>query len=459
MAINKMNIKNCFFVLILGLLANCLYNEFDRTIEINKSRNTFLQTPDNGIYDPDTKSVLYFPDLFADYLKVTLSLPNSNLVHYTKNMGLYNIIKYDINYNPYSDRPDEELRKINKVSHLHLPPFAQLYYLKSLDLMKILQPATVVYLNIILLVIIALVIPDVQTLKSSFKYGSLIIFFSYPFLFGIQRGNFAAMITGLMLIHFLLNIYKHKCDTFLCLLISIAINFRPNSAIFIAALTILNHSEAIKSLIKIALATIIIFIISYCWDHNIYPIYTFHTMLDGLKNYHYLYAYYDGGLNYGSSAFGLAKIMIGNNVLIEFICFLFPLLFLLLSVALYYKKYIHYSSLIFIMCCAYTLSSSVFSDYHLLCFVVPLLISISEVNSIGFAEFKVKNILSDYNINIYQIFISISLLIPKHYIFIQNDVSLQTLLNPIIILFFFFIITIRFIFVLINKKYKLFYQI
>jgi hypothetical protein len=295
--------------------------------------------------------------------------------------------------------------------------------------MNFFLPQLVFYFSLSLIIFLTFLLINFAISGANDRLILLFCFFaSYPFLFALQRGNLFSVITSLGIIFFTLTILKNKNIFFGLLCLAIAINIRPNAFFFLPILLLMpNHRWLIRLLVLLAL-TATIFILSYLIDSLVYPDYSLINFIKGLSIYHSISVIGAGGDSYNSSIFYLMKFLFNYSWFLEFIGLFSGFLILVIAVLGYLKKLIDSTSFIFILCASYMCGTSVFADYHLLIFMLPIVIICSNVEKISPLRASLKD-LSQPSWIIY--FTCIFILSPKNYIFNQSGISIFVLLNPL----------------------------
>jgi hypothetical protein len=224
---------------------------------------------------------------------------------------------------------------------------------------------------------------------------------------------------------------NRKIDLLSGFLFCVAINFRPNAAILLLALPLLfGVKKSVLPVIKIIMVSSSIYFITYFIVHFIYPSYTIATFLKALSVYNKMYVIGSNGDAFNSSLYGLLKC-ICNNRFIRFDAFTIKWMFnissllILFAIArLVFIKKSNNEYYPFIVCSLYILLNPTAGDYHLIIFVVPIFIIYN-----NFEKWR-KNELDLIIITVSAILV----LSPKNYLFFRG-VSLQVMLNPMIMLF------------------------
>jgi hypothetical protein len=400
------------FILIVFLtLLNGLFNSLAVELGLGLSYLTFL-----------------FPhaDFMADLLKGALTYPGPEIPNFDNWNDLYK--GYLLN-NPYSLQIDEVTPRI---TNLHGTPLMVLMYVGFRALLSHV-PLIFFFITCQLLwiaplfIIINTFITD-KRLKFLFIITSII---NYPFLFLITRGHIpSGMVGACIMVSFFL-VYKKKYPLIMIISLIVAINIRPNLLV-LSILPFLSWTFWRASLyaLLIVFLSVIVFILLFYFAHLAYQNYTPSNFIKALAIYHEIYVVQESGLAYGSSLLGAVKLIsyIFNFSLpvaiVEKIIFLISLpFFLFLTLLAITQKIDKYEALLSLMCVA-SLITSVFGDYHMIAFLALLLIYTYEIAS------------TDMNKSKFDSFLLICLcllLAPKNYVFFY-DVSLQTIINPAIML-------------------------
>jgi hypothetical protein len=292
------------------------------------------------------------------------------------------------------------------------------------------------YYALILLLILVTIFYTFKQLNYSRNNLLIIIsafILSYPFLFAVTRGHVYSIIAGIAVINFLILSYKYdKLRRILMLfLLAIAINIKPTLIIFIFAFLINGETKIIKKNLIFDTGIFLmfsagIFVTSLIFASILYADYSLSNFLTGLKIYHSLYVIGDNGLAFGSSLFGALKFIFKSQphleIITTFICFCFFTFFTFF----YLNRIVNKVTYIYTLCAIYTLGSLVLADYHLIVFFAPLVLMRLATRN------KLDAVLSSTHKLIFVS--SILMLVPKN-IFFVNDLSLQIILNPLILLF------------------------
>ena len=344
----------------------------------------------------------------------------------------------------FYNNPYKEITELNALTHFHLMPIS--------SLLNLISGITIGYginpnLIMVILFLIGISISFISTYNIIRSYKKSLIFVgliiaSYPLLFIVTRGNYSAFFCGIGVLAFLNSLFIAKrINFFSMVLFAIAINFRPNAVILVLALPLLfGIKKSILPTIKIAITTLLIYILTYLIVNYIYPDYTFTTFLKAFSVYNKLYVVGNNGLPFNSSLYGIFQI-IGilfkiNIGVITGIFYVVSMFILIALVRLIFKKNIIIEYYPFILSSIYILLNPVAADYHLLIFIFPIFIISNNYDS------WTDNRTAQRIITVS----SLLILSPKNYLFI-HDISLQVVINPLIML-----ITTIYLFYLIEMK-------
>jgi len=364
-------------------------------------------------------------DRFADIIKTSLSyrdvlLKIPNLKHSIDNLSpIYQYYFYD---NPYKG-----IAGIEGLTHFHMTPISSLLnIIVAVAIGYGKTPNTIMFTLFFLCILLAFISTYniVRCYKKSLLLVALIMV-SYPLLYIITRGNYAAFLCGIGVLAFLNSLFiNKKLDFFSLFLFAVAINFRPNSIILILALTLLfGIRKSIWPAIQILLVTAAIYISTYYILNFIYPDYTITTFLKALSVYFKLYVHDSQGDAFNSSMYALLR-MFSNNISVISWVFRVLAVFILLAVGrLIFKKNSISAYYPFILSSIYILLNQVAGDYHLLIFVVPIFIIF-----INYEKWQ-NDIVTMRIITISTVLI----LVPKNYLFV-NGISMQVVIHPLILL-------------------------
>ena len=381
-----------------------------------------------GATHPRTSFFFYPDDMFADFFKTTLNF--YNLSDFFKNSNQTFIAKY-LYFEYYSQH------------NIALPPFYNFIMGINAKLFKILNPYIVYILNILLFFTIFFFQIKNFIIKKRLVFIIFITsLFSYAILFMLNRGHIFSAFLCLILIQILINFYKKKNFYQNFFLVLIAFSAKPTTIYF--ALYIFNYNLSfLKKLVYFFLLLILspfFFVIlneinfiflEYIWSfyvdfHSTFKMYTY-------KTYYNDYIVGNNGLYFGSSLWGVIKVLLYIYKKFFFINFnyyffyLFTiivcgLIFFNFTILFLYKK-INPTVFSFALASFYILGSPVSADYHLIIFFGPLLLI--------FRDYEIFNSKKLY---IFLIFIIGFIVSPQHYYITEKFMPEKTALNPLLIL-------------------------
>lgn len=254
----------------------------------------------------------------------------------------------------------------------------------------------------------------------------LILPMSYPFWFMVDRGHFFSLICALTLIVGCWRMVETgRMDWRTILLLAISCNLRPNVVVLPALLVLSGQAGRFRDLIKLGLTGAAVLGLAMLAAHTLYPHYSPQSWQAGLSDYHMNYIRRPLTSGYVSSVPSMVGLLIGYHKATS------PLLMLLGVVcgaaALLARRVgrMTTAQMMFIALAIMPIVTPAFSDYHLIPFLLPLLLL---ARSGGIAD--------DADRVVYVA--SVTMLIPKNYIFPSNDpsdpVSIQVFLNPMVLL-------------------------
>lgn len=273
-----------------------------------------------------------------------------------------------------------------------------------------------------------------------FKAISILLFFP-PLYFAVDRGNIALYVTPLIFlsISFFIDKKYYRSMVFLALATNIKIIPIIFSIMFI-------NKHNIKFFFKFLLLSMIIFCTSFFVLHLVLN-YNLSVFREGQIVYANEYAVGNSGLGFSNSIFSLFKIIYKGFQDIK--CWFFRIsisslkgylffgcLSLLDVIFLYVRNKINLSQLLQITVLLFVLLPHVLADYYLGVLLIPIFLY----------TFSPKERTQTSKI---LLVLSILVVIPKAYAWLSAGVSLNVLLNPILLLICYLIIRVD---VHINKK-------
>lgn len=238
---------------------------------------------------------------------------------------------------------------------------------------------------------------------------------AYPTLQIVTRGNVYAGITALLVIHAMLLAVRGERPVLAAVLLGIAVNIRPNAAPFLLPLLALQPRWR-HALIAFGATGAAVLVAGLALAHRLWPVYTAPTFLAGLGNYHWHYVEHAHGVPYGSSLYGALVMLFGAAPWQEATGAAAALAIVAAGTALHLKCPLPPVSLTFLTLAAYTLGSTIIGDYHLLVFVLPLLVAGEGTRAVTVAQVAAALMLAPKNLGAI------------------DGLSVQVVLNPLILL-------------------------
>ncbi len=397
--------KSFFNFMFIFLAANSIYNSLLAAFGAQYPLSTFLFNP---------------LDRFADFFNVVFSYP------ITISRPINNSFLSDIFIDFSGSRAYGGINEllVGKNTHFHLPPLTTLFNLVSIFIAEYINIYSLfIFYFSLLTLFLFLLINEIIDKKEDKKYIFIGLFLSYPFLFLLSRGNLYSYITFICLIYYIFLVSKNKYYLALTAL-SIAVNIRPNTVIFLLFLLCSVKSNFLKFFIYFAILSIGVFFGSLEISNYFYQDYTIKNFLVGLENYYKIYVDNFIGMPYGSSLQSVSTIIFRDNFFAKTIPIVMSSIILIIGIYAYLKDLISKSTYLYILCCICMLTTSVFGDYHLLIFIAPVLVLYQELKS---SQIKEK-----YTFENIVVFLGcIICLVPKNYIF-SRGISAQVIINPLL---------------------------
>lgn len=260
------------------------------------------------------------------------------------------------------------------------------------------------------------------------------LFFSFPFLCVLTRGNQGSLTTGISLILFIFLVCKTERHILAAVLFALAVNIRPNALVLAPLLFCFGPRRFVTSALVFVFAASAFFCVAYKIDQILYPGYNLTVFREAVHHYYVMYVVEYLGNAGNNSAFGAFKLIylyLGHTH-----GWLHPRLFdlvnrmLAVSFALFaiwgwilfgYNKLSRFE-FAYVCVAVYVLASSVFGTYHLIVFAIFPLLLCRDRNSRRFDL-----------LDLVILFSSVFVLIPKVY-FLVRSVSPDAVLNPVVLL-------------------------
>lgn len=204
-------------------------------------------------------------------------------------------------------------------------------------------------------------------------YWAICALVTYPVLMIVDRGNLNAAVASICVI---VALFRRKPDGIGALLFAVAVCIRPN--VLIAALPLMLSNPRV--ILQTGVATFAISLVSLAGAHTLDPTYTLSSFVTGLDNYKTYYINTPEGGVFGSSIFGALYAL---GIPSFFTATLVGLSPLPPAVFLWMNKRMQYADFTFICLSVSALTTAGFRDYHLLVFIVPLVLASNRVTLVG----------------------------------------------------------------------------
>ena len=328
-------VRLAFALVVAGLIANAL----------------FIRLWLNG----NGRILFYETDRFADFIKHTMSFPGG-------------AIRSTI-YPELIEHFQSDIEIFSRVfGHFHNMPETVLLTLAVRPLFTAFDPIAlyVVFASLCTVTWASVCHRHVEAEVRAAALGLALA--NYPLLLMLDRGNLFAGITAVCLAAALL---RRRQDWLATVLIAVAVNIRPNAVVVVLPLLVWDRPTFVF-VARTFLFGVVGGFGSLGIDHVIYPAYSLKSWLGGLKLYNDSYALGRYGMEYGSSLWGALRHvlpMTGGNVALCTLAGLTPFV-----LAWIWRQRLSYAASCFLVIASCTLSTAVFADYHLLTFVVPVLL-------------------------------------------------------------------------------------
>ncbi|MGJ0334401.1 hypothetical protein NG752_10320 [Aliarcobacter cryaerophilus] len=416
-------------------------NDVSLKIKLSKSELAFyaifLFTILNGFYNalnvaygfnsyPYNTFVFDSSDLHADLVKYTLSFFQDKFPNYKEWSSLYQ--EYYL-HNPYGGVQNLNNGQLSSYGSF---PLSIVINLIIGQLIYIGGPKLLVKSLYIFVILSSFIVIYFFTNKDKYNTLVLLIAFllSYTVLFMLTRGHIYSYLVFLMFTVFVYFLIYKKNIVIPILLLALIMNFRPNMGIFMFLFYIYGFRNFIKASFTVLLFAGIIFYLSLQISTIFLEGYSFDNIAKGLKIYTENYILGSGGDAFNNSFFGILKFfqLVLNSKDIQIISLSIILIFLPITIYLYSKKKIMEYDFIYLIVGIYILITPSFATYHMLILYIFILVPLK------------KNIINNANYSNIIICSVIVLLLPKNYYYNLNQISIETLINPIVILWSLFII-------------------
>jgi hypothetical protein len=318
-------------------------------------------------------------DFFADALKSGLAQTSVSrrLLTDTAVRDWPELFQHYLFYNDYL-KPDGSI--------FHSPPLSMLMLTGIAALLLAMSPGTVIALLVSAYAAGALVVARVASGMTGDPVARtvfLLILLAYPSLFMLDRGNIHSGLTSLCVIFHMISAYTGRWRRLSWLALAIALNLRPNVALF-AMLELARTPDrraAITAMVAVAALSIGLGLAAYILVHAVEPRYTPSTFLAALDLYRKNYVDGFGGLFWNASLANTGKAM---NYALHVEPVHHPaytlaasavgavMIGVLLMLAWFSRVPGPWLAFALAACCS--LFTPVLAEYHLLIFVGPLLL-------------------------------------------------------------------------------------
>ena len=359
-------------------------------------------------------------DLFADFFKFVLAFPGGDAVQPSPLWGLGEWIA---RYQQSQDYAGVEGLATSRLTTFHVTPLTALFCLVSVRVMQWVDPVLLFAAQAAALGgwWIALAMRNASS-RAEGVFWAIAGLACYPAAMVFLRGNFYAGCVGLLVIQAMLTAFRQPMSLRAAVLLGLACCIRPNAVIFMLPLLALTSSSRLGALLCFG-ATGAGVSLAALWGANaLHPEYTLRTFQAALRIYYDTYVVRDLGVAYGSSMFGALKLLFGYRPGLDTLAMVPAALIALATAAMAWRQALRPSSLLFLTAAAYALGSTIFADYHLLPFLLPLLLLAREEEGDAM-DARARAVM----------ICSCLILAPKNLAF-PDQYSWQALANPLILL-------------------------
>jgi hypothetical protein len=309
-------------------------------------------------------------------------------------------------------------------NHFHEPPLATLLAVSARGLMSSVDPV-LLFLGLLGVALAALFVTVLRASPEgapgvAFATAALL---GSPTLLAIDRGHFFALICATLTIAASLQTLRGKASGWTILMFAIAVNLRPNAGIIPLALLLGRQGLSFRNAVILGITSVAMFVVTLAAVHLAYPAYTFERFVTGLREYAMAYGG-ELGFENGSSLYGMMRVSFGRAGWMTIPPFCVAASLLAPAILESRGRQLRQSEFVFLVLCAYVLGSPVFADYHLLVFVIPLILVAREHGPV--------------DVNGWTIILASSLMLaPKNFVFEFYKTipwSWQVIANPLILL-------------------------
>jgi hypothetical protein len=311
------------------------------------------------------------------------------------------------------------------VNHFHEPPVPTLFAVGARWLMALVDPV-VLFLGLLVAALAALFATVLRIAPpgrpgAAFATATLL---GYPALLAIDRGHFFSLICASLLVAATVRTLRGKADAWTIMMLALAVNLRPNTGIVPFVLFLGRQGLTFRNAVLLGVAAIILFAGTMAAVHQIYPAYSYASFLKGVGQYGMAYAGGDNGYANGSSLYGMIRAPLGYAWWMPFVPIIVAALVLMPAILEAREQRLRQSEALFLTLSAYVFGSHVFADYHLLAFVIPLILVAREKGPMDLSSWMI-------------VVVGSLMLAPKNFIFSFHGStawSWQVIANPMILL-------------------------
>lgn len=260
------------------------------------------------------------------------------------------------------------------ITHLFVPPLTTSYCLLTAALMRRVDPSLIFLGTLAMLAgywlyLVRRFVPHAHAL------GVLVLgVVAYPTLTMVTRGNVYAGATALLIMHAMLLARAGERPVLSALLLAVAVNIRPNAGLFLLPLLAMQPDWR-RALFAFAAGAAALFALSLAVAHRLYPDYTLTTFLAALAQYHRYMVEQVQGIGYGSSLYGGLALLFGPARWQEAAGGAVALAIVAGGAIAHWRRPLEAGPLLFLTMAAYTIGSAVLVDYHLIVFLLPIMLA------------------------------------------------------------------------------------
>jgi len=389
--------------IVLGLVfSNLLFNAVATGLHAGYPYSSFLSLPD---------------DRFADFFKLAFSYPGAPIHPAASFWHVNDLLAHHL--------AEVRLYEGTNVNHFHEPPVPTLFAVTARSIMSLVDPV-LLFLGLLVAAFAALfatVLRAAPAGRAGVAFATATIL-SYPALLAIDRGHFFSLIGASLIIASTFRTLRGKADGWAILMFAIALNLRPNMGIVPLVLFLGKKGLSFRNAIWLGIATILLFVGTMAVVHQVYPAYSYASFLKGLGQYGMAYAGGENGYSNGSSLYGMIRAPLGYAWWMPFVPFIIAALLLAPTVLESRQGRLRQSECLFLTLCTYVFGSHVFADYHLLAFIIPLILVAREEGPMDPSAWTI-------------VLVSSLMLAPKNFVFGfhgNTAWSWQVIANPLTLL-------------------------